>query len=416
MTNHKPQLPPCDLDAERCVLASILVDGDALRPSFKACSDANLDAKAFLEPKHQTIYQACQQLITQGISPDELTLSNQLRSTLTLDQAGGLHYINELTSSIFAPSANLRQAIIILQEKHQARQLINLARDISAKAQSGAFKPDELMQSLMAQAKDISTTSAQDSTTVQMPLADLYNIDRHNDPNNLLGNRWICKGGSLLFSAQAGCGKSTLAQLLVRFYDANSGRIEINGRNLEAYPLQELRHRMVYVPQELFLINGTVLDNIALLNTGLDGPTVESRIRSWNLEEFLDKLPQGLDTPVGERGLLLSAGQRQLVALMRAMVLDPDLLILDEATASIDSKTEAMVQRGIESFVQGRNALLIAHRLSTLLHMDRILVFDMGAIVQDGSHQELLAQPGLYQKLWAAQVGGFLPQDEAALN
>jgi hypothetical protein len=215
MTNHKPQLPPCDLDAERCVLASILVDGDALRPSFKACSDASLDAKAFLEPKHQTIYQACQQLITQGISPDELTLSNQLRNTLTLDQAGGLHYINELTSSIFAPSANLRQAIIILQEKHQARQLINLARDISAKAQSGAFKPDELMQSLMAQAKDISTTSSQDSTTVQMPLADLYNIDRHNDPNNLLGNRWICKGGSLLFSAQAGCGKSTLATQMI---------------------------------------------------------------------------------------------------------------------------------------------------------------------------------------------------------
>ncbi|MEY3247377.1 MAG: hypothetical protein RIT39_1046 [Bacteroidota bacterium] len=201
----------------------------------------------------------------------------------------------------------------------------------------------------------------------------------------------------------SGCGKSTLAQLLVRFYDANSGRIEINGRNLEAYPLQELRHRMVYVPQELFLINGTVLDNIALLNTGLDGPTVESRIRSWNLEEFLDKLPQGLDTPVGERGLLLSAGQRQLVALMRAMVLDPDLLILDEATASIDSKTEAMVQRGIESFVQGRNALLIAHRLSTLRFAHRIVVLEGGVVVESGTYNALLELKGRFWALHQAQ-------------
>jgi ABC-type multidrug transport system fused ATPase/permease subunit len=201
----------------------------------------------------------------------------------------------------------------------------------------------------------------------------------------------------------SGCGKSTLAQLLVRFYDANSGVIEINGRGLETYPLQELRHRMVYVPQELFLINGTVLDNIALLNAGLDGPTVEARIRAWNLEEFLDKLPQGLDTPVGERGLLLSAGQRQLVALMRAMVLDPDLLILDEATASIDSKTEAMVQRGIESFVQGRNALLIAHRLSTLRFAYRIVVLEAGVVVESGTYATLLELKGRFWALHQAQ-------------
>jgi ATP-binding cassette subfamily B protein len=121
------------------------------------------------------------------------------------------------------------------------------------------------------------------------------------------------------------------------------------------------------------------------------------------LEEFLDKLPQGLDTPVGERGLLLSAGQRQLVALMRAMVLDPDLLILDEATASIDSKTEAMVQRGIESFVQGRNALLIAHRLSTLRFAHRIVVLEGGVVVESGTYNALLELKGRFWALHQAQ-------------
>ena len=217
MTNHKApaQLPPSDLDAERTVLASILVDADQAAGIFKTCTDLALKPDAFFEPKHQIIYQACQQLITEGISPDELTLSNHLRSTLALDQAGGVTYINELSACLFAPSSNIKPAINILTEKHQARQLIYIARDITAKALSGAFKPSELATSFQAQAKAILEGNTGQSTTQRMQLPDLYAFDRHNDPNNLIGNRWLCRGGSLLFSGQAGCGKSSLVTSMI---------------------------------------------------------------------------------------------------------------------------------------------------------------------------------------------------------
>lgn len=212
MTNQKTpiQLPPADLDAERTVLASILVDAGQSAGVLKTCAELNLQPASFFEPKHQTIYLAFQQMLAEGVSPDELTLSNHLRSTLSLDQAGGVAYINELSSSLFSPSPNIRPAVSILADKHQARQLIYIAKDITAKALSGAFKPAELAASFQAQAKALLEASTGQSTTQRMSLEDLMAFDRHNDPNNLIGNRWLCKGGSLLFSAQAGCGKSTL--------------------------------------------------------------------------------------------------------------------------------------------------------------------------------------------------------------
>jgi hypothetical protein len=210
MTNPTQAQHPCDLDAERAVLASILVDGQISNPSFKLCSEARLDARAFYEPKHQTIFTALADLVTAGQVPDEITLSNHLRSSHQLETAGGLAYINELTSSLFAPSPNLSHHTRIIQEKHQARQLIYIARDLSAKALSGAFTPSELAQSFHTQAKTIIDSSKREETTQRMALADLQAFDRNNDPNCLVGRRWLCKGGSLLFSGQAGAGKSSL--------------------------------------------------------------------------------------------------------------------------------------------------------------------------------------------------------------
>ncbi len=188
---------------------------------------------------------------------------------------------------------------------------------------------------------------------------------------------------------KSGSGKSTLAQLLVRFYDPVSGRILVDGINTLDYPLQDLRRRMIYVPQDLYFFEGTVLENITLLDAGLSSARVMEWIERCNLDDFLGQLPEGLHSQVGERGMLLSAGQRQVVALLRAMVRQPDLLILDEATASIDSATEVWVQRGIEHFVQGRNALLIAHRWSTLRFADRVLVMEAGRIVREGKATDL---------------------------
>lgn len=210
MTNPPQAQPPCDLDAERAVLASVLVDGQQGNPSLKSCLAAALEARCFYEPKHQTIFLGLCELLAEGQVPDEITLANKLRTHHQLETAGGVAYINELSSSLFSPSPNLAHFTRIIQEKHQARQLITIARDLSAKALSGAFTPSELAKGFQAQAKSILEASVRKDTTQRMPLADLQAFDRHNDPNCLVGNRWLCKGGSLLFSGQAGTGKSSL--------------------------------------------------------------------------------------------------------------------------------------------------------------------------------------------------------------
>ncbi|MFM7747753.1 MAG: ABC transporter ATP-binding protein, partial [Bacteroidota bacterium] len=198
----------------------------------------------------------------------------------------------------------------------------------------------------------------------------LHDIQLHMKP----GEVWAVVGSS-------GSGKSTLAQMLVRFYEPDSGRILLDGLPHMELTLRQLRRRIVYVPQELIFFSGTVLDNIILHDSGITMELVELRVKEFNLLDFVESLPLGLLTSVGEKGAGLSAGQKQLVALIRALVRQPDLLILDEATASVDSATEAQVQRGIEAFVQGRNALLIAHRMSTLRFARRILVMKDGRIV-----------------------------------
>lgn len=210
MTNPPLGQPPCDLEAERAVLASVLVDGQLGNPSFKACQEARLISKAFYEPKHQIIFTALADVAGAGQVPDEITLGNQLRSSHQLEMAGGVGYINELSSSLFAPSPNLSHLAKVITEKHQARLLIYIARDLSAKALSGAFTPAELAQSFQAQAKDILDTAKMQDSTQRMPLDQLQAFDRDNDPNCLVGRRWLCKGGSLLFSGQAGTGKSSL--------------------------------------------------------------------------------------------------------------------------------------------------------------------------------------------------------------
>jgi hypothetical protein len=201
---------PCDLDAERTVLASILVDSTQDKATLTACQKAQLSANCFYEPKHQLIYLACLKVAEEGALPDELTITNNLRTTLQLDVAGGVSYINELSGSMFSPSPNVSKAVSIIKDKLQARQLIYLARELSAQAQSGAFTPAELAASVQAKTQKILEAAKPSDTTQRMELDELCSFDRFNDPNTLVGKRWLCRGGSLLFSGQAGAGKSTL--------------------------------------------------------------------------------------------------------------------------------------------------------------------------------------------------------------
>jgi ATP-binding cassette subfamily B protein len=207
----------------------------------------------------------------------------------------------------------------------------------------------------------------------------------------------------------SGSGKSTFVNLILRLYDVTNGRILIDGQDIRNITQDSLRRKVAIIPQDPSLFHRTLMDNIRYGRTNASDEEVIEAAKKAHAHEFISKLPQGYESLVGERGIKLSGGQRQRIAIARAILKNAPILILDEATSQLDSLTESNIQESLWALMQGKTALVIAHRLSTLLHMDRILVFDKGKIVEDGSHAELLNKAGLYKTLWDAQVGGFLP-------
>jgi ATP-binding cassette subfamily B protein len=206
----------------------------------------------------------------------------------------------------------------------------------------------------------------------------------------------------------SGGGKSTLTRLLLRFDDVDDGAILIDGQDIRDVTQASLRQAISYVPQEPLLFHRSILENIAY---GKPDATVEQVREAAKLayaDEFISRLPQGYETIVGERGVKLSGGQRQRVAIARAILKDAPILILDEATSALDSESEVYIQKALEQLMQNRTTIVIAHRLSTIQKLDRIIVLDGGEIVEDGTHQSLQKQSGLYAKLWAHQSGGFI--------
>ncbi len=212
----------------------------------------------------------------------------------------------------------------------------------------------------------------------------------------------------------SGSGKTTFANLILRLFDVTSGSILIDNQNNQDVTQDSLRHNISMIPQDIPLFHRTLLENIRYGRTNATDEEVIQAAKRAHAHEFISALPLGYDSLVGERGIKLSGGQRQRIAIARAALKNAPLLILDEATSQLDSVTESSIQESLWQLMQGKTTLVIAHRLSTLLHMDRIVVFDKGRIVEDGTHQELLAKGGLYQTLWDAQVGGFLPDREKA--
>jgi len=206
----------------------------------------------------------------------------------------------------------------------------------------------------------------------------------------------------------SGGGKSTLTRLLLRFDDVDSGSISIDGQDLRSVTQESLRRAISYVPQEPLLFHRSIFENIAYGKPDATPEQVRKAAKLAFADDFIAKLPQGYDTIVGERGVKLSGGQRQRVAIARAILKDAPILILDEATSALDSESEVYIQKALEQLMQGRTTLVIAHRLSTIQKMDRILVLNDGAIAEDGTHQALQKQKGLYAKLWAHQSGGFI--------
>ena len=201
----------------------------------------------------------------------------------------------------------------------------------------------------------------------------------------------------------SGAGKSTAAGLMARFYDPQQGSITIDGYNLCDVTLDSLKKNLAFVDQETFLFSGSIQDNIRYGMLDADDQAVAEAARQAYADEFINKLPGGYDTTIGDRGIRLSGGQRQRLCVARALLKDAPILILDEATSALDTESEAMVQKALVNLMKNRTTLVIAHRLSTIMHADRIIVLDQGRVVETGTHQELLAQNGFYRNLYDMQ-------------
>lgn len=222
----------------------------------------------------------------------------------------------------------------------------------------------------------------------------------------------VDRGEKVALVGPSGAGKSTVTKLILRLFDVKSGAVEIDGQNIADVTQESLREQISFVPQEPVLFHRTLMENIRYGKRNATDEEVIEAARKAHCHEFINKLPFGYETLVGERGVKLSGGERQRVVIARAILKNAPILILDEATSSLDSASEVLIQDALTKLMSGKTVLVIAHRLSTIMRMDRIVALDGGVIFEQGTHAELLARNGLYTQLWQHQAGGFIPDEE----
>jgi ABC-type multidrug transport system fused ATPase/permease subunit len=226
----------------------------------------------------------------------------------------------------------------------------------------------------------------------------------------------ISTGQKIVLMGGTGSGKSSFVSLLQRFYDPNQGEIKIDGINIKNYQLKPLRKQIGLVLQETFLFNDSIKENIAFGKPNASDEEIEKAARTANIHDFIISLPDGYDSRVGDRGITLSGGQKQRVSIARTLLTNPSILIFDDSTASVDAETEAQIQESLNILSKGRTTIIISQRISSVKYADRILVFDEGEIIQDGNHDDLINQKGLYQDIYTTLAESYDNQKIASIE
>ncbi len=308
---------------------------------------------------------------------------------------------------------SLATAIFILAYMQRiGSQLFALSDIINGYDQ--AFLDAEPMTRMLLTDDKLTDKPGSKKLNIKSPSIELHDVSYQYPDNNedvLSGLTLEIKDGQKVgLVGHSGAGKSTLVSLLLRFSDPTDGFIEISNTDISKVTQKSLRESIAYVPQEPMLFHRTLRENITYGKTNASEQQISDAIKKANATDFIEKLPNGLDTLVGERGIKLSGGQRQRVAIARAILKDAPILILDEATSALDSESEKLIQDSLAKLMKNRTSIVIAHRLSTIAKLDRIIVLDNGRIIEDGAHEQLLDANGTYAKLWKHQSGGFIEE------
>jgi ATP-binding cassette subfamily B protein len=312
-----------------------------------------------------------------------------------------------MTAGEFAMSASL-SLLLIEQARGLSRKFLDFFEYLGNVSDGVGMivRPHEVLDQAEAQALQ-PTAGAIDIAQLNFSYVDNRPVFRHL-------NLHIPGGQKVGFVGYSGSGKSTLLNLLLRLYEPQAGAIRIDGQDIAQATQESLRRAIAMIPQDPMLFHRSLMENIRYGRLDASDDEVIAAASKAHAHDFILETEDGYDSLVGERGVKLSGGQRQRIALARAILKDAPILLLDEATSALDSVTERHIQNSLAELMQGKTVLVVAHRLSTLARLDRIVVFHHGEIIEDGSPAELLAREGHYARMWAMQAGGFLPEDEQA--